>query len=178
MTGVRAGVGVKSSSREHRLTARDLLGPKTDEQYVPVRRESSGPIAPESFAGRVTESFGPNGTEDFRTRAANAPIFAMSQHALIQESAEILRGTFGDERHGMKKLAAAIGVSPRTGKNWIAGDCAPDLHNAMKIAAICPEYAGWVRRLIAMHADMDPEFARDVCAFVESVARMEARRPR
>lgn len=153
------------------MTARDLLGPKPRETYVPVRRETVGPIAPESFAGRVTETFGPETAKDFRARAANAPIFAMTQHALNQESAEILRRRYGEVRHGGKKLAADIGVSPRTGRNWLAAECTPDLMNACKIAAICPEYAGWVRRLIAMHADMDPELVRDARRFVESFQR-------
>lgn len=165
-------MSVGTSFAKRGKTARDLLGPKRDESYVPVRRESVGPIAPESFAGRVTETFGPEETESFRVRAANAPIHGLNPNQALQECASVLREAYGDERHGAKKLAEDAGANPRAAKNWLGGQCMPDFFHGMKIAAHCPEFADWVRRLTAMHAELNAEFMRDYLQMQRSFAKM------
>lgn len=162
------------SSRNRKMTASDLLGPRPHEDYVPVRREDCMPVHRESFAGRISERFGPKETERLRAQAANVPADRVDQNELNAISRDALQQHYGTRRHGAKRLAEDANCSPRAAKNWLEGVNAPDLLHAIRIMGHCPPFAAAMRRLAAMYAEGEPQFMHDFTLAMQSFARWQA----
>ena len=78
---------------------------------------------------------------------------AVTAELLTERLTPILRRVFGAERHGVKRLARAASVSPRTAENWLAGVNAPRLAEAIRLMAECDAIATEINALIAEQRD-------------------------
>lgn len=68
---------------------------------------------------------------------------------LTERLTPILRRAYGDAKHGVKRLARAASVSPRTAENWLSGANAPRLAEAIRLMAECDDIASEINALIA-----------------------------
>jgi len=84
--------------------------------------------------------------------------------------ADTLRRAFHGRASPVKELACAANINVRTAENLKAGRSAPSALVMLKLMASVPEFAAEVRRLTGMHADLDPEFERDLHKLMQTYA--------
>ena len=81
---------------------------------------------------------------------------------------DLLRSTLGREEKSHKEIAESVGeTSENTVKTWLDGTSQPGFFKGLRLAASTPALAKEVVRLIAMEADQDPEFQRDLLMFIQ-----------
>jgi hypothetical protein len=60
-----------------------------------------------------------------------------------------IRREFAPLKHAAELLARAAGTTPRTAKNWLAGEHAPNGESLVALMVSCRELADEVNRLVA-----------------------------
>ena len=60
----------------------------------------------------------------------------------------VLRHEYGRFRNGIKLLALAAGVSPRTAESWLNGRAAPNLQNLIPLMSNCDALATAILQLV------------------------------
>jgi len=61
---------------------------------------------------------------------------------------DVLTREYGEKRNAAKKLARAIGVSPRTVENWLSGICAPRGDEMISLMANCETLKNEILNLV------------------------------
>lgn len=97
-----------------------------------------------------------------RMIAATAPIVGMGRAELRAWVTGTLRSTFGAEKHAAKRLALVADATPKAAENWLAGKCMPQGLSMLRLIALVPEFQAEARRLMAMEAELDPRFERQL----------------
>ncbi len=158
MTAARQLPPGEARAHETSGDAAGMIGQITTEAVGTAPAEAVGSAAAETVTPAGSEKFGADRAENFPTAA---PIDSMRNNQLTLIWSQELQREFGDEKNAVKKIARLVDVNTRTAKNWLYGVNTPDLLNALKLMAHVPALAAETRRLIGMHADLDPEFQRE-----------------
>lgn len=103
-----------------------------------------------------------------------APILTMDQFDYQRTVSGVLKGAFGQERHGAKKLAEAAGTNVSTAKNWLDEKSTPQGLHLLRLIATVPELQSEVLRLAAIETAMPAEFEKAVLGLVHSYRRIKA----
>lgn len=125
-----------------------------------------------SYGKRVQKTYATTGHK-MSAVAAALPIYQINQGELTQKLRGALVLAFSRERHPVKRLAEVADTNVATAKNWLEGRSTPQALQLLRLMATVPEFQAEVRKLTAMEADMDPEFARD---FQKLATAFQARR--
>lgn len=99
---------------------------------------------------------------------SSAPALSMTQRDGERVVAHALQTAFGFGRRAARALADAANCNDRTALGWLTGESTPGFVHTLRLIATVPAFAGEVRRLTGMHADMDPAFQRDFIRLVQT----------
>lgn len=91
------------------------------------------------------------------------------ERELAKQVSAALVVDFSHYRSTHKTIAQKAGVSPETVKRWLAADSAPSLIYFMRLLPHSPS----LRRLVAMEQDLDPNFQRELAAFIQRIQVMQ-----
>lgn len=91
-----------------------------------------------------------------------------STEAVTARFAELLRETFGADRHAVKRIARTAGSSLRTAENWYEGRNAPGLLHFLRLARDVLELKKEVARVLDLEADLDPMLERHMSALAQA----------
>lgn len=96
-----------------------------------------------------------------RTEKDRPPAATMDSNDLTEALHGALRRAFDGADSPVKRIARAANSNERAAKDWWQGKNLPSAVHLLRLMATVPEFAGEVRRLTGMYADLDPEFERD-----------------
>lgn len=91
------------------------------------------------------------------------------ERELAKQVSAALVVDFSHYRSTHKVIARHAGVSQETVKRWMAADSAPSLIYFMRLLPHSPS----LRKLVSMEQNLDPEFQRELAAFIQRVQGMQ-----
>ena len=121
--------------------------------------------------GAFIEKFAGFPPKKFAGFGMNAPALVIDTGEYTEIVRDRLREHYGPAKSAIKLIARAANCNERTAENWFTGKNAPGGLHLLRLAAQVPGLQAEVRRLMAMDADLDPDFMRDFCAFRDLVSR-------
>ncbi len=75
----------------------------------------------------------------------------------------------------IKRIARIANSNERAAKDWWGGKNLPNAVHLLKLMAQVPEFAGEVRRLTGMEADLEPEFAAAFNEAMRAFSKLKGR---
>lgn len=118
----------------------------------------------------ATPQKGPN----FGPKTTN---FFVNTFDLTETICDVLRATFGDDKHAAKRLARVADSSPETAKNWLSGRNPPGLKHFLILARQIPELKGLVCRMLELDTDINPTIERDLIALHTHLTKLLSKGP-
>lgn len=112
----------------------------------------------------------------FRGENAKPLAFEISQGGWNDVASGAMRAHVGDDKHAAKRLSRILECSPRTAENYLLGRTTPSGIHFLRAYAVIPEFTAEVRRLTGMQQSLDPEFERDLAAFLNRADKHLAQR--
>lgn len=111
-----------------------------------------------------------------RVESGKPLAFSLTHGALAEATAKAYRDEVGDDAHSAKRLSRILECSWRTAENYLQGRTVPNAIHMLRSYAAIPAFAAEVRRLTGMEQSLDPEFERDLSAFMQRAAGYLERR--
>ena len=108
-----------------------------------------------------------------RTFAENAPIHGMNERGFAQVVGDALQAHYGPLKSAAKRCANDAGASVQSAKNWLGGMCAPSAIYLKRLECKVPGLAAEMRRLQAMQSELNPDYQRDLSAFIQLLQSIE-----
>jgi hypothetical protein len=103
-----------------------------------------------------------------RKNQERAPIEKLDEDSFTELFQAALENDYGNLKSKHKEIARHAGAaSHKTAEAWTQGISLPGFYRGLKLAAKSPSLAKEVVRLIAMESQIDPEFQRDLVAFMQ-----------
>jgi hypothetical protein len=85
---------------------------------------------------------------------------------------EVLDNAYEDVESKAKTAARDHGATPRAAENWLSGDNAPTLEKFLIGYHTNPKVKAWVRKLLLLEEDHDPEFQAQLARFIQAAQRV------
>jgi hypothetical protein len=119
----------------------------------------------ERVAARRTPSSRPAPTKFLADKVPDSPLTPRGTAEII---ATCLREIIGEDGHAAKRLARAANSTKESAENWLSGRNAPNLAAFLNMCRQYPQLRAEADRLMAMEAEIDPEFQRALAAFTQA----------
>lgn len=112
----------------------------------------------------------PGGTENPRP-----PATKMDTNDLTEALYLALHRAFDGTDAPIKRIARIANSNERAAKDWWGGKNLPNAVHLLRLMAQVPEFAGEVRRLTGMEADLEPEFAAAFNEAMRAFSKLKGR---
>jgi len=100
------------------------------------------------------------------------PADRVSKEQTAERVAFALQAWGRDKSAPISRVQQIAGVDRKTAAAWYNGKSPPQSEHLFTLARKIPELQGEVRRLSGMDADLDPDFQRELSAFVQRIQGM------
>jgi hypothetical protein len=95
----------------------------------------------------------------------------VTKQSALRLVAQALDATVGDKASPVKHIQRAADVDRSTAEAWLKGRSLPSAHNLFNLMIEFPEFAGEIRRIVAMEAELEADLQRDIVALIQKAMR-------
>jgi hypothetical protein len=128
-------------------------------QYVEHRQDVTRHLMPPSYATRNKA----DGMKHLDSLSSRTFPDQEADLNIAKQVASALVVDFAHYRSHHKVIARIAGASPKSAENWLAGDHPPSLVYFLRLLPHSPS----LRKLVAMEADLSPDFQRELSALIQ-----------